>query len=134
MKNYSWLFLCFLVFGACTKKEPKIEKMQLMLKMIKLDKTAQLVKPKDMKSGIKCSDYGPGCRGGHMAKVLDLDCIFLEFESVAAARKEALRIDAYYFKNWVLDDFAGEPKLERFAELKLKAIRARVEAAAKNDN
>ena len=30
-------------------------------------------------------------------------------------------------QNWVLDEFSGEPSLERFAEDKLKAIRARVE-------
>lgn len=129
--RYSWPFLFLFLFFSCTKKEPKLHKFDVMKLIIAHDSKAELVKPADMNSGIKCSDYGPGCVGGHMAKVLNLDVIFLEYDSVKSAKTEALRIDGYYLQNWVLDDFSGEPSLERFAEGKLKAIRARLEKEKK---
>lgn len=125
--RYSWPFLFILFLFSCTKKEPKLDKYDLLKMVLKFDSKAELVKPADMNAGIKCSDYGPGCKGGHMAKLLNLDVIFLEYNSVKSAKNEALRIDGYYLQNWVLDEFSGEPSLERFAEDKLKAIRARVE-------
>jgi hypothetical protein len=109
----------------CTKENPTLGKWKLMFRILEHDKNAKLITPEDMQSGIKCSDFGPGCNGAHMARVINLEVIFLQYDSIESAREEAKRINGYYIQNWVLDDFTGEPSLERFAVNKLKAIKGR---------
>jgi len=76
--------------------------------------------PKDLGSGVKCiSDsgvliYGEGCIGAFQVKVGLLDLIALEFKTSKLAQKEATRLGQFYYKNWVFDDVADEPVLERF--------------------
>lgn len=123
------LLFIFLVFSfGCTKKEKLLNKMDILKLVWKADKTAKLIKPKDITGGIKCSNYGPGCKAGHTGRIIGLEMIFLEFDSEKNAKVEALKIDGYYYKNWVYDDVSGEPDLEKFVEKHLKGIRARKEA------
>ena len=116
------------LFSGCTKKEKLLNKIDILKMVWKVDKTARLIKPKEMTGGIKCSNYGDGCLAGHTGRIIGLEMIFLEFNSQKNAKIQALKIDGYYYKNWVFDDVSGEPDLEKFVENHLHGIRARKEA------
>ena len=63
-------------------------------------------------------------------KIGVLKAIIVRFDSMNNARKEAKRIDQYYKYNWVFDDVAVEPKLERFVEKAYQAVRPMQHKAA----
>ena len=88
---------------------------------VKADPTAALILPKSMSEGISCTDYTQGCIGGHTVKVKGLNFIAVEFDNTKNAKKAAKKIKGYYTRNWVLDDVAGEPILERFVVEHLEA-------------
>lgn len=94
---------------------------------LKEDPNAELIIPEHIDKGIKCSDYGPGCLSGRMAKVMMVTLVALEFETMAFARQEAYRIDQFYSKNWVFDDVTDEPILEDFVRKVYNAKRPAVE-------
>ncbi|MBL7664461.1 MAG: hypothetical protein JNM93_04965 [Bacteriovoracaceae bacterium] len=108
---------------SCSKEEPKLTKVDIMLMIYKGDNTAEEVLPRDMNSGVKCTDYGPGCLRGYQGRILGLDATFVEFETDEQALAEATRVNGYYLKNWLFDDVSGEPVLERFFKRYLNAKR-----------
>jgi hypothetical protein len=114
---------------SCTgEKEVLLSKIDIMIMVYKGDKNASLVKPLDMNAGIKCEDYSEGCKGGHTGDIKSLHMIFLHYKSTELAKKCAIKINGYYYKNWVFDDVKGEPDLEKFIKKYLNAIDAREEA------
>jgi hypothetical protein len=121
-------FSFYLIFFtlACTKDLSQIYSKDQMLSMtIKADPTARLILPKDMESGVKCKNYGEGCKGGYRSSILELEMTYVEFESPEQAKVAAQKIDQYYSRNWVFDDVKGEPDLERFVKKVYKAKLAR---------
>ena len=86
-----------------------------------VDPNFDLVLPKDLNSGIQCSDYGPGCIGGVTGKVKGVEFIAVEFMNEDQAWSEARKINQYWVKNWVLDDVKGEPIIEEFVKKAFKA-------------
>lgn len=69
---------------------------------------------------IKFSDYVPGVNKVTAKQLVyeRLQFFALEFESEAQARAEALRLNQYYTRNWLLDRVEGEPLLEDLVILK----------------
>ncbi len=89
------------------------------------DPNFQIVLPKDISSGIPCSDYGLGCLGAFEVKHRELSMIFVEFDTHENAVKVGQAINSYIIKNWVLDDVTGEPILEEFVKDAFKAVPAK---------
>ncbi len=110
-----------LIFGAACTKELKYSKEQLYKKAVAAEPSVTFVLPSGMTTGPSCADYAEGCVGAHIVRVRGLDLIGIEFQTEAQAIYAAKKIRGYYVLNWVLDDVAGEPVLEKFVTEKLEA-------------
>lgn len=99
---------------ACSKKEEKIPRDIMLSKAMAYDPNLKIVIPSNIKEGVHCTDYGPGCIGGHTVIHKRLPLIVVEFATEADARNEAIRLKQYYSKNWLFDDVKNEPPLEKF--------------------
>jgi hypothetical protein len=106
--------------AACTK-ELKYTKEELYAKAVAAEPTVTFVLPSGLTAGVSCTDYAEGCVGAHIVRVRGLDLIAVEFLTEAQAVYAAKKIRGYYARNWVFDDAAGEPILERFVAEKLEA-------------
>ena len=120
----SFFILIFLVLVSACTKELKYDKTQMYKMGTKVEPTLELILPKDINSGIKCSDYGKGCLSGVTAKVRLVEIILVEFDTEENARNEALKLDQYYTRNWLLDDVRGEPLIESFVKQAFNAKKA----------
>lgn len=87
----------------------------------KVDPNLKIVLPKDLASGVKCSNYGEGCIRGFEVQHRELSMIFVEYEKPEQAQKFAETVNAYVTRNWLIDDVYGEPVLEDFVKKALKA-------------
>ena len=123
MKRIFLLILAF-IFVSCGD-DPTYSKPQMWELGRKSDPDMELVLPKDIESGIKCSQYGAGCLGGVTVKVKKLEMIFVEYENFDQAYDQALALDAYIIRNWLIDDVKGEPILEDFVSAAFQAVPAR---------
>jgi hypothetical protein len=121
MKYIIFIFsLCFLL--SCTDKEEVVGRLKLFELGTSYDDTVKLVLADQLGKGPICEGrdgefpYGEGCQKVSVVKVgvLELRCI--EFDSVKNAKKEAKRLNEYYYKNWVFDEANGEPPLESFVK------------------
>lgn len=119
MKLLSFLIISFILLG-CTK-ELKYSKEQLYSKALKADSSVTFVLPKNLTDGVHCTDYTEGCVAGHNVQVRKLDFIAVEFMTEAQAKYAAKKVRGYYSRNWLFDDVAGEPILERFVTEHLEA-------------
>ncbi len=119
MKLLSFLIISFIILG-CTK-ELKYSKEQLYSKALKADSSVTFVLPKNLTDGVHCTDYTEGCVAGHNVQVRKLDFIAVEFMTEAQAIYAAKKVRGYYSRNWLFDDVAGEPILERFVTEHLEA-------------
>ncbi|HXH31028.1 MAG TPA: hypothetical protein VNJ01_09470 [Bacteriovoracaceae bacterium] len=106
--------------AACTK-ELKYSKEELLAKAVAADPTATVILPRSMEEGVSCDAYTAGCLSAHTVKVKELDLIAVEYATQDQAIAGAKKFRGYYTRNWLLDDVAGEPILERFATEILKA-------------
>ena len=119
MKSFILIFL-ILLFASCTK-ELKYTKEELFAKAQKADSSVTFILPKSMGEGVTCAAYTEGCVAAHIVQVRHLDLIAVEFLTEEQAKFAAKKVRGYYLRNWLLDDVAGEPELERFAEQLLEA-------------
>ncbi len=119
MKTPLFFFLGFFLLG-CTK-ELKYTKEQLYSKALKADSSTSFVLPKNLSDGVQCTEYTEGCVAGHNVQVQKLDFIAVEFMNEAQAKHAAKKVRGYYSRNWLFDDVAGEPILERFVTEHLEA-------------
>lgn len=103
------------------KEELKYTKEELYDKAKGADPQAQFLLPKSISEGVNCSDYGDACASGYRVKVYELELIAVEFNTEEDAKQAAKRFRGYYTRNWLLDDVAGEPILERFVQEHLGA-------------
>lgn len=99
--------------ASCTK-EVRYSKEELLAKAQEADPSVTVVLPKSMSEGVQCSDYSEGCLSAHIVKLKNLDMIAVEFMSEADAVYAAKKFRGYHVRNWLLDDVAGEPVLEKF--------------------
>lgn len=83
---------------------------------IKIEPKIEIILPKDISSGVRCSDYTAGCIRGKRAKLRRVLLTVVEFENEELAKKAAFHIGQYQAKNWVFDDVTGEPVLEDFVQ------------------
>lgn len=114
------LILLSILAASCTK-EVKYTKEALLAKAQEADSSVTYILPKSMTEGVSCNDYTEGCLSAHIVRVKDLDLIAVEFMSEAEAIHAAKKFRGYYIHNWLLDDVAGEPVLEKFVTEKLDA-------------
>jgi hypothetical protein len=114
------LMLLSILAASCTK-EVKYTKESLLAKAKEADPSVTYILPKSMSEGVSCGDYTEGCLSAHIVKVKNLELIAVEFMTQAEAIHAAKKIRGYYIHNWVLDDVAGEPILEKFVTEKLDA-------------
>lgn len=109
------------ILGASCTKELKYTKEELLAKAQAADASVTVILPKSMAEGVSCTDYAEGCMAAHIVRVQGLEMIAVEFMTEAQAIYAAKKIKGYYARNWVFDDVAREPVLERFVEKALEA-------------
>jgi hypothetical protein len=107
---------------SCGKDEVTLSRLDIYKLVRKVDSNMKVVIPKTINDGVKCSDYTPGCLHGHRVLIDNIEVTFVEFSDMAHAKRAAYKFRGYYLFNWMLDDFRGEPSLERIAVKKLGAI------------
>ncbi len=121
-----WI-LAFIFLGSCTGKTelPNYSNQEFLEMGREGDPDLKVIIPSDISETlVHCSDYTPSCRYGLKVIVKNVQLKALFYEQQSDALKAGLRIKGYVSRNWVLDDVAGEPILERFVEKYLKAKKA----------
>lgn len=113
------LFFILLLLS-CTSKITVIPKAELLALAQVGWPSAYFVIPEKIDLGIRCTDYGEGCKGAHKLRVKGVDMIVVEYETIKQAEKEAKRRNEFVVMNWLLDDVRGEPVLEAFVEKFMK--------------
>lgn len=108
--------LVLLLILSCSSEPEPISKLDLYKYTKNKTNKLEIVLPKNINAGVKCKNYGPGCLSGVIGKAYGLEFFIVQFENQSKAKTEAMRIDAYYYNNWLFDEVVGEPKLERFIE------------------
>jgi hypothetical protein len=119
MKAFLVVFNIFL-FASCTK-ELKYTKEQLYDMAKDADATTTFILPRSMEEGVHCTDYPEGCVSAHTVQVQNLNFIGVEFLTEEQAKFAAKKFRGYYSRNWLFDDVAGEPTLEKFVVKSLEA-------------
>lgn len=109
------------ILAASCTKEVKYTKEALLAKAQEADPSVTYILPKSITEGVSCSDYAEGCLSAHIVRVKDLDLIAVEYMTEAEAILAAKKVRGYYIHNWLLDDVAGEPVLEKFVTEKMGA-------------
>ncbi|MFZ4715693.1 MAG: hypothetical protein ACOYL6_18360 [Bacteriovoracaceae bacterium] len=106
-------FTIFVLQVSSCSKPITIPRDQLYKLTVAKDPEAHLVIP-GLGQGVKCTDYGPGCVGAHTVALKRVEMIAVEYDTEESAIKDAVRLNAYYIKNWIFDDVTDEPVLEKF--------------------
>ncbi len=123
------LLIAVVLFG-CTKRGGTVDKLKMLAIAQKYDPTTKAIVPKEMGLGVRCKKdsgeliYGEGCVSGFLLQVGPLEMPMVEFRTEEQARAEALRLDQYYYHNWLFDDVVKEPILENFVKEAYEAKRA----------
>jgi hypothetical protein len=123
------IFILLLVLLACSE-EKSISKGALYEYVRSHDEGLELLLAESLEAALasdQCKGYGLGCVTSVRAKLKKLEVIFVEMNSEKDAYREALRIDQYQYKNWVIDQVVGEPALEVFFKEEIKAVRPSLE-------
>ncbi len=116
------IFLIFLlVFASCSEDET-IDRLSLLSLAKKSDPSFSIVLAEKLGGGPTCEGeapslaYGKGCKKVFRAKVNELEFAFVEFDESKNAKADAIRLNQYYFKNWLIDEITNEPGLEQFVK------------------
>lgn len=82
------------------------------------DPSIELVPITKQERRILCTNYGEGCvkNSGRRVLVRKVELIVVQFETEKQAKKEAMRLNQYYARNWLFDDVTNEPVLVDFVE------------------
>jgi hypothetical protein len=100
---------------ACSKKHEEQDlKYTLEEFNLILDRSGAIVDKKV--TNLNFSDYGIGVSrlNSKAMEYQRLSFYVIEFETQSQARSEAVRLNQYYSRNWLLDRTEGEPVLEDF--------------------
>jgi hypothetical protein len=125
--KYLSLFILLFSISSCSEEEEKPNYSNgEFLKMARIgDPDLKLIIPSSISETlVQCSDYTPSCRYGLKVIVKKIQLKALFFDHQKDALEAALRIKGYVARNWVLDDVAGEPILERYVIKHLGAKKA----------
>lgn len=116
---------------SCSKEEETYSPSQMWRLAQKMEPNVELV---SITAGqehkrVLCKNYGPGCveGSGKRIKVRKVELITIQFETVAAARAEAIRLDQYHFANWLFDEVEEEPVLKHFVKKVFNAVNPKEE-------
>lgn len=104
-------FLSLLLLISCDNSEVW-SKEELYFKAIKLEPDLEFILPKDIGSGISCTDYAEGCVRGMQIKARLVVFTVVEFDTMKQAMSEAKRLDQFYSRNWLFDEVKNEPVIE----------------------
>ena len=125
--SFILIFSLFTFFGCSKKADHQGEKYKLeeIKKMMEEGGATEL--PKKIEEGgvpIPFSEYSPGVNQVESYGLRYQRLVFfaISFETEEMAKNEALRLNQYYTRNWVIDRVEGEPLLEDVALVALKAI------------
>lgn len=121
--NFPLIALFLSILSASCTKELKYSKEQLLSIALKADPSVSFILPKNISEGVTCADYTENCLSAHTVRVKGLTLIAVEFLNEASARRAAMKYRGYYSRNWLFDDVTGEPVLERFVQVELKAVK-----------
>ena len=120
------LVILFLSSCSCSKEEATYSPSDMWRLAQKAEPDIELVPiPTGMDhKRVLCKNYGPGCveGTGKRIKVKKVELITIQFDTVAAARKEARRLDQYHFANWLFDEVKEEPVLKYFVKKVFNAV------------
>lgn len=110
------------VFVGCSKKETPKDPIYTAEEFMKLAHETHETHEKGQT--LNLSDYSSGIIAkDSVALVYERLTFFaVEFETVEQARNEALRLNQYHARNWLLDRVEGEPILEDYVIETFKAV------------
>ena len=116
------LLLFSILFFSCNKKVEVANLKYTTEEFDHLAHEASSVSPSG-ENAIPFTDYSPGINKANSKTLIveRLKFYAVEFESEALARNEALRLNQYYSRNFLLDRVEGEPVLEDYV---IKAFHA----------
>ncbi len=124
LKKLAYILVSFLIIScSCSEEEVKLSRIDIYKRVRKVDPKMELIMPKSINDGVHCSEYTPGCLSGHRVLLNNLEVTFVQFQSNAHAKRAAYKFKGFVLNNWLLDDFIGEPSLERIAENELGATK-----------
>ena len=126
LKIFFILFSITITFVSCSKKNDVLGKKYTFDELMALSIDAVEL-PKKIEDGGVPIDYGQyafsasqvDSRGFRYRKLL---FFAISFESEEVARKEAIRLNQYYSRNWLFDQVEGEPILEDYVIIRYGAI------------
>ena len=121
------LSLCiFISLSGCFSDElPNYSREQLLNMGREGDPNLEVLVPASIsESLVNCHEYTPSCRFGYRVIIKKIEMVALFYEKQDDALKAAKRVRGYVARNWVFDDVAGEPILERFVQKYFKAVKA----------
>jgi hypothetical protein len=126
MKLLVYILPLILLFS-CTKDSPppNYGNKEFLEMARKGDPDLKLIIPASISETlVHCSDYTPSCRYGLKVVIKKIQLKALYFDHQKDALEVGKRVKGYVARNWVLDDVAGEPILERFVVKYLNAVKA----------
>jgi uncharacterized membrane protein YgcG len=126
LKSVFFLICCSVLFFSCSKKHDEHGKKYTFDELMALSIDAVEL-PKKVEDGgipIDYSQYAASAsqiesRGFRYRKLLFWA---ISFETEEDARKEAVRLNQYYSRNWLFDQVDGEPILEDYVIIRYGAI------------
>ena len=113
--------LLLVLLSSCTK-DKKVDRVTLYTMGKKVNSDIKLVLAETLGGGPSCEGengedpYGEGCLRVLEVEVGAMILRCVEFASEKTAKKEAIRIKEYFYRNWVFDEVRGEPPLESFVQ------------------
>jgi hypothetical protein len=115
-----------LVVISCSKKQQNAEPKYTAEEFMALAHEAQPSNEKG-EGALKLSDYSSGVNRteSRALKYNRLTFFAVEFATSEEAKSEALRLNQYYTRNWLLDHVEGEPILEDYVIETFKASNPR---------
>ncbi len=118
-----FILICFSVLISCSKKSSVVDLKYTIEDIANTLHETSLGSDK-AEDALKISDYSPGVNRLESKSLVYKRLTFyaVSFETSELARKEAIRLNQYYSRNWLFDRVEGEPLLEDYLIEKFKAI------------
>jgi len=114
-RSLGFISLSFLaVLITCTAKN--VEQYEIIELGKKVDPDFHLILPGVNDLPVSCEPYGPGCQLGIRVQHQYLSFIMISYLKPEQAQAAAEELGQYYYRNWLIDQVAGEKILERFVE------------------
>ncbi len=124
MKVWMIFFLLVGMSTGCSKKHAEVGQVYTDLEFNHILDSTGSTPDKEVTRAIRYTDYASGASLEHSKALLyeRLSYSALKFSTESEAKKEAIRLNQYYSRNWLFDKVEGEPLLEDMVILKFHAI------------